>query len=269
MRPLALEAGAAFVKVLPPATATCRLRLYVSTKEDSVALDNYTRRQKIMITALIVVIAAMFTVTGSLTYMLGESSKTPSKAGEMDGREYNYVEFHQRIRQGLNACTFLDYGQGQGDLKPRAIYPRVPCMTTQPQEASETPFERSLLDVWPRYQDNYVWCHLALVKRAEKAGVQRPSNQAVWSAVHALMNASLQEFDRFPIEKLYTEFHDRYGYELSSIEGTLRDCLMVRSYVDSLVAGERARLADPQTLLPGTTRREVGPHIPKARICHP
>ena len=117
MRPLALEAGAAFVKVLPPATATCRLRLYVSTKEDSVALDNYTRRQKIMITALIVVIAAMFTVTGSLTYMLGESSKTPSKAGEMDGREYNYVEFHQRIRQGLNACTFLDYGQGQGDLK--------------------------------------------------------------------------------------------------------------------------------------------------------
>jgi hypothetical protein len=273
MRPLALEAGAAFVKVLPPAAAPGRLWLCVSTKEESVALDNYTRRQKIMITALIVVIAAMFTVTGSLTYMLGDSAKTPSKAGEMDGREYNYVEFHQRIRQGLNACTFLDYGQGQGDLKPRAIYPRVPALTTQPQDAAETPYERSLLDVWPRYQDNYVWCHLALVKRAEKAGVQRPSNQAVWSAVHALMNASAQEFDKFPIEKLYAQFQDRYGYELSSIESTLRDCLMVRSYVDSLVAGERARLADIARIAAGNNdevkaeylRLPVAPFLEKAR----
>ncbi len=74
------------------------------------ALEQYNRRQKIMITALIVVIAAMFTVTGSLTYMLGDSSKTPTKAGQMDGREYNYIKFHQRLRQGLNACMYLDAG---------------------------------------------------------------------------------------------------------------------------------------------------------------
>lgn len=226
-----------------------------------------------MITALIVVIAAMFTVTGSLTYMLGESHKTPTRAGEMDGKEFNYVEFHQKVRQGLNTCTFLDYAQGQGDEKPRAIYPRVPALTTLPQDAAETPYERSLLDVWPRYQDNYVWCHLALVKRAEKAGFERPSNQAVWSAVHALMNASKQEFDKFPIDKLYKNFHDQYGYELSSIESTLRECLMVRSYVDSLLASERARLADIARIASGNhdevkaeyLRLPVAPFIEKAR----
>jgi hypothetical protein len=242
-------------------------------EEESVALDNYNRRQKIMITALIVVIAAMFTVTGSLTYMLGDSSKTPTRAGEMDGRDYKYVEFHQRIRQGLNACMYLDYGQGQGEEKPRAMYPRVPCMTTMPQDAAETPYERSLLEIWPHYQDNYVWCHLALVQRAEKAGFERPSNQAVWDAVASLMNAQRQEFDKFPLEKLYPEFHDRFGYELNTIEATLRDCLLVRNYIDSLVASERARLSDIARIAAGNhdevkaeyLRLPVGPFTDKAR----
>lgn len=237
------------------------------------ALDNYTRRQKIMITSLIVVIAAMFTVTGSLTYMLDESHKTPTRAGEMDGRDFNYVEFHQRLRQGLNAVTFLDYSQGQGDEKPRGIYARVPSMTMQPQDATETPFERSLLDIWPRYQDTYVWCHLALVKRAEKAGFSRPSVQAAWNAVHKLMNASRQEFEKFPIDKLYTEFHDRYGYELNTIEPTLRDSLMVRNYVDSLLASERARLTEIALIAGGNNdevkteylRLPVAPFMDKAR----
>jgi len=215
-----------------------------------VALENYTRGQKIMFTAFIVLLAAMFTVTGSLTYVLGDKSKQPTHAGDMDGRTFKVVDF-QHIRSGLRVVRQLDFYNGQGDEKPRAIYPRVPALSTMPQESSDTPYERSLLDFWPMYQDNDVWCHLALVQRAEAAGFVRPSRQAVWKQVTSLMNGSRQEMQRFKQQDLYKEFQDNFSFELKTIEPTLVDCLMVRDYVDSLLEGERARLVDIAAVVAG------------------
>lgn len=236
------------------------------------ALEHYSRGQKIAVTALIVLIAGMFTVTGSMTTLLGDGSKHPTHAGVMDGRTYGVIEF-QHIRQGLRTARQLDYYQGQGEEKPRAIYARVPALTTMAQDASDTPFDRSLLDIWPSYQDNDIWCHLALVKRAEAAGFVRPSNQAVWKAVTSLINATASELERFKQENLYREFQDRFGFPLRDIEPALRDCLMVRDYVDSLLAAERTRLADIAAVVAGNdievktqyVRLGVEPFLARAR----
>ncbi len=147
-------------------------------------------------------------------------------------------------------------------------------MTTMPQDAAETPTVGARCSRCSRTTGTTTcgttsrWSSVP-----RKRALERPSNKAVWDAVHSLMNAQRPEFDKFQLEKLYPEFHDRFGYELNTIEATLRDCLLVRSYVDSLVALERARLTDIARIAAGNRdevkaeylRLPIAPFLDKAR----
>ena len=69
------------------------------------ALENYTRGQKIFMVTLIVVLAAMFTVTGAMLSLTGQGGKAaPPDQGTIDGEAIRLMEF-QRKRSALRIIS--------------------------------------------------------------------------------------------------------------------------------------------------------------------
>ena len=213
------------------------------------ALENYTRGQKIFMVTLVVALAALFTVTGSMLAFFGDQGNAaPPDKGTIDGEAVRLVE-HQRKLRALAIVQRLDFGSNPTDKDaPEHMYARVPTLSVQEQYGHDWPYnamrptETSLLDVWPRYQDQHVWCHTALAKRASVAGIQPPGDPYVGRVITALMNERREELNKFDGANLTREFENTYGADISEMLPYFREAFMVRDYVESLVADERARL---------------------------
>lgn len=214
------------------------------------ALENFTRGQKIFMVGLVVLLASMFTITGAMISVFSETGGAHADQGEMDGKGYRLVEF-QRKRRALGIIAALDRNSSPwADDAPEYIYARVPTLSARPQDGHDWPFnameptDTSLLDLWPVYQDQNVWCHLVMTQRARDAGVQSPSNLYVGKLVTDLMNQNRQEMDKFKSQDLRRKFEDSYGGQLDEIVATIQEAVMVRDYVASLVSAERATLSE-------------------------
>jgi hypothetical protein len=224
-----------------------------------VALENYTRGQKIFMVTLIVVLAAMFTVTGAMLSLSGQGQTAPADHGRIDGEAIRMVEFGRK-RRALGIIASLDAGaQFAGADAPEKIYAHVPTLATQEHYGHEWPYnaqrpvETSLLQVWPTYQDQNIWCHIVLAKRAAEAGIEPRGDAYIGRVMAALMNQNRQEIDKFEPKNISKEFESTYGNPIDELLPTIREALMVRDYVDSLVADERARLTQIADIAAGNT----------------
>jgi hypothetical protein len=115
-----------------------------------VALENYTRGQKIFMVTLVVLLAAMFTVTGAMITLFGQGGEAPpSDHGKLDGEEYRLVNFQRKRRalsiiQGLDAMASRSYG----DKQPEHIYARIPAMSPRAEfDTGYPPYMMSLLSL--------------------------------------------------------------------------------------------------------------------------
>lgn len=214
------------------------------------ALENYTRGQKIFMVGLVVLLAAMFTVTGAMITLFGQSGEAaPSDHGRIDDREIRLMEWHRK-RRALGLVQMLDARAANafGDTKPEFMYARVPAMAPRPEFGHEWPYigvkptTVSLLELWPNYQDQDLWCHVVLVEKAQAAGVQPPSNAYIGQLLTALMNEGAQDLEKFEAKDLEKKFEELYGTKLADLIGAFREAVMVRDYVSSLLAEHNARL---------------------------
>jgi hypothetical protein len=218
-----------------------------------VALENYSRGQKLFMAVFITLLAATFTVSAAMITVFEQgSSGVPVNQGIIDGQEIRIVEF-QRVRRSLNLVEWLDGSiRPFSEDPPEPIYAQVPAMSPRPETGHDWPFLAtqpsmvSLLHVWPRYQDQHVWCHMVMARRARQAGVQPPSNAYIGRVLTRIINATIDdEFDRIQPGvpgQLERYLRENLAMNLDEIVPTVREALMVRDYVDSLLADERARL---------------------------
>ncbi|MCB9895666.1 MAG: hypothetical protein H6839_14560 [Planctomycetes bacterium] len=244
------------------------------------ALENYTRGQKIFMVTLIVVLAAMFTVTGAMLSLTGQGGKAaPADQGTVDGEAIRLMEF-QRKRSALRIILGLDRASTpNAPDAPEYIYARVPTMSVQPQRGHDWPYnaqrpvDTSLLEVWPEYQDQYIWCHMVLVKEARASGIEERGNLYIGKVITALMNQMRQDIDKFDQKDLPKRFHDSYGQSIEDLLPTFREALMVRDYVESRVADEQARLEQVASIAEGNNeevkaefiRLKIGYFLEQAR----
>lgn len=216
------------------------------------ALENYTRGQKIFMVTLVVFLAALFTVTGAMMAVFSGGQSAPPDHGRMDGEYIRMVEF-QRMRRALSIVSRLDQSARAGvEDSPAHLYARVPTFSVRPDRGptSMFPIETSLLDVWPDYQDQHVWCHVELVKRAREAGIEPPGNTYLGRVITNLMNEGIQDVEISQGE-LSRRFREYFGTDLNEYWHVFREAVMVRDYVDSLVARERASLTQIQAIASG------------------
>ena len=232
------------------------------------ALENYTRGQKIFMVTLIVVLAAMFTVTGAMLSLTGQGGKAaPADQGTVDGAAIRLMEF-QRKRSALRIIMGLDRASTpNAPDAPEYIYARVPTMSVQPQRGHDWPYnaqrpvDTSLLEVWPEYQDQYIWCHMVLAKEARAAGIEERGNLYIGKIITALMNQMRQDIDKFDQKDLPKRFHDNYGQSIEDLLPTFREALMVRDYVESRVADEQARLEQVASIAEGNNEEVKAEYI--------
>lgn len=221
-------------------------------------LENYSRNQKIFVATLIVVLASMFTITGAMTVVLGGENKgNPAEAAKVGSDKIRYFDY-TRMRRALGLVASLDSAayNYQGDVK-ETLYARVPTLATREEAGHEWPGNAtmpvtvSLLDVWPQWQDQNLWCHMVLVKRAKEAGIEPPSNARVGDVLTALLNARRQEFEKFTKKDLEKEFKKNFSDDLADLLPTFREALMVHDYVDSQLAQYRASLDEVAAIVGG------------------
>lgn len=217
------------------------------------ALENYTRGQKIFMVTLIVVLAALFTVTGAMMSVIPNQGKTaPPDQGTIDGEAVRMIDF-QRKRRALGIIMALDRNSTPTSPDaPDFIYARVPTMSVQAQDGHDWPYnaqrpvDTSLLDIWPHYQDQHIWCHILLARRAREAGIEEPSPVYIGSVLTALMNENRKDIDKFDRKDLTKKFEETFGggvgYEIEDLLPTFKEALMIRDYVESQIGQERARL---------------------------
>lgn len=214
------------------------------------ALENYTRGQKIFMVTLVVLLAAMFTVTGAMISLFGQGGEAaPSDHGRIDDQEIRLMEWHRK-RRGLSIVATLDYRASSsfGDKKLEHMYARVPAMSPRPEYGHDYPYIAvkpttvSLLELWPRYQDQDLWCHLVMAQKAREAGIQPPSNAYIGAVLTSLMNEGMQDLEKFESKALKKKFEETYGTPVDDLMGTFQEAFMVRDYVASLLTEESARL---------------------------
>lgn len=213
------------------------------------ALENYTRGQKIFMVTLVVALAALFTVTGAMLAVVDQTGQTvPADRGTFDGSAVRLVEF-QRKSRALGIIQGLDRASTPTSPDaPQFIYARVPTMAVSAHYGHDWPYnaqrpvDTSLLEIWPQYQDQHVWCHIAMAKRARDAGIQEPGAPYIGRVITALMNQYRQDLEKFSGENFTKEFEKTYGSKIDELLPTFIEAIMIREYVESLIADERARL---------------------------
>ncbi|MCB9931918.1 MAG: hypothetical protein H6841_00690 [Planctomycetes bacterium] len=236
------------------------------------ALENYTRGQKIFMVTLVVLLAAMFTVTGAMISIFGQGGKAPpADQGTLDGEAIRLKDFNRKKR-ALGIIIGLDRASPPSSPDGlEFIYARVPTLSVQEQYGHDWPYnaqrpvDASLLEIWPHYQDQHIWCHLVLAKRAREAGVAERGTAYVGRVVTALMNENRQDIDKFDGKDLTKKFEESYGSDLGELLPTFKEAFMVRDYVESLVADERARLAQVARIAEGNNE-EVKAEFARLKI---
>ena len=79
------------------------------------ALENYTKGQKVFMVTLVVALAALFTVTGSMIAIIGDQGgAAPPDKGTIDGEAVRLIE-HQRKLRALGITTFADLAAASPD----------------------------------------------------------------------------------------------------------------------------------------------------------
>ena len=217
-------------------------------------LENYTRGQKIFFGGLVILLASTFTISGAMMVVLDSSARiAPSEGAKFDGDGIGYAAY-QRLRSALYSIRSLDYGSS-GEVE--SIYAKIPALSTDEilgYTRTGNPVEPrlvSLLDMWPTWQDQHVFCHLELARRARESGVEPPGNTRVGNVLFALMNAQLAETEKFMQRDLEREFRRRTGHELSDMMPTIREGMMVRDYVEALLAEKGATLKQVAKIVAG------------------
>lgn len=222
-------------------------------------LENYTRPQKIFFAGLIILLASTFTVTGAMMAVMEPGSRgQPPEAAKVNGEPLRYVQYQQALR-ALSLADMLDRSVFSNE-KVEPLYARVPALSPRETDGyywgnAEMPRSMSLLNIWPRWQSQHLWCHMELVRRAREAGIEPPSNTRVGAVLTALMNEGRGEFEKFKQSELEKEFKKNFGDELSDLLVTFRECLMVRDYVDSLTAEGRASMTEIARIAEGNNEK--------------
>ena len=221
---------------------------------------------------LIVVLAAMFTITGAMIAITGRTGG-PTAAGTLDGEEVGLVKM-QRTRAALEYVANLDrYAGGSGATAKESLYARVPSLPARSEVPTEWPRETSLLEFWPSYQDQRSWCHIVLARKAKAAGFAPPSNNRIGAILTALMNARLDETEQFTQDRLKRKFKESFQWDLNDLWQTFQECLSVRDYVASLLAEEQATLVGIDAIAAGNrqelkaeyARLKIDPFLAEAR----
>ncbi|MCF6227931.1 MAG: hypothetical protein L3J82_04580 [Planctomycetes bacterium] len=199
-------------------------------------LENYSKRQRFFMGVLVIGLAATFTVSGAMIAAVSDQGASPN-AGVFNDKEIRLANFDNR-RRVLDLVRRLDAFSNESGK----IYGHVPTMPVRAQEDAPFIQEISLLRIWPQYQDQWVWCHMALAEEAEKAGTNRPSNVFVTQQLINMMNEGADPLDIIEEKTLPRQFKRRYNMNLIDVMKTLQECFMVGDYVESLLADEHTRL---------------------------
>lgn len=207
---------------------------------------------------LVVILAAMFTVTGAMISVFGSGGATaPPDQGKLDGQYVRYTDFNSK-RRALGIIFQLDRSASPSSPDaPEHLYARVPTMSTRADRGHSWPYnavmprQTSLLEVWPNYQDQHVWCHILLAKRAREAGIEEPSNVYLGRVITALMNEHRSDIEKFEQRDLPARFSQTFGAKLDDYWLVFKEAVMIRDYVESLVARERASLKEVQVIAAG------------------
>jgi hypothetical protein len=201
-----------------------------------VALENYTKKQKIMLAALTIVGAALFTVTGTMMHVVqgcGEDKAGTGKSqGSFDGVEVDRELFRYRARvmEMLSPVVPLFAESGNEHM---LINYGAPGNTTATQQGVR------LYSLWPKKHDQHVWLFAALVDRAKQAGFTQlpPASASEWY------------FSRVGEGKYNTEAERRKHFEETNTDAAiftraLSEGLMVQNYVAALVSRHDADYDD-------------------------
>jgi hypothetical protein len=143
-----------------------------------VALENYTRGQKILMIFLVVLGAALFTVTGTMMAAAESCGQDSSGqigmiAGQLNGNDVNTSLFMARrqLMENPGASPIITVPPSEAMqtllVSAGAIEGTVP--TTGRQFAPVR-----LFDLWPKYHDQHVWMFSVLAARAQAAGFRLP-----------------------------------------------------------------------------------------------
>jgi len=244
-----------------------------------VSLDNYTRGQKIFFAGLIILLASTFTVTGAMLAIVDPSSRgAPPEAAKFGDESIRAVD-HQRLSNALGMIERLDYAIYRNQEGIETLYARVPTLSPREVDGYEygnatTPQSVSLLNVWPKWQDQHVWCHMILARRAREAGIEAPSNVRVGAILTKLMNEGRQEFEKFQAKDIQKEFKNLFNQELTDLLPAFQEALMVRDYVDAQLAQQRASLDDIALITAGNNEEfqaeiaklSIEPFMERARM---
>ncbi|MBE7490290.1 MAG: hypothetical protein HS108_00795 [Planctomycetes bacterium] len=221
-------------------------------------LENYTRGQKIFFAGLIILLASTFTVTGAMIAIFDSSAKgTPPEAAKFGGESIRAVD-HLRLRRTLGIIEQLDYAIYRASDGVETLYARVPTLSQREIDGynygnATTPQSISLLNVWPKWQDQHVWCHMVLARRARDAGIEPPGNTRVSGVLLRLLNEGRSEFEKIQPQDLQKEFKKIFGDELTDLLPVFREALMIRDYVEAQIAQQRAGLDEIALMTAGNT----------------
>ncbi|MHC4840672.1 MAG: hypothetical protein ACYTDT_06855 [Planctomycetota bacterium] len=222
------------------------------------ALDNYTKRQKFFMTVLVVGLAATFTVSASMIAVFGGGGGVPD-AGEFNGTEIRLMKFNNR-RSVLHYVRNLDARSRESGH----IYGHIPTLSTRGQEDYYQVQNQSLLWVWPQYQDQWVWCHMALAEEATKEGIAPSSPVFIRNQMTAMMNEGAEDIEVFETKDFEREFKRRFNMKFSDALPFLEECFIVGDYVKSLIAEEHTSVSQMSEINTGN-KEEIKAEVLRLR----
>lgn len=204
------------------------------------ALENYTKFQKIMLLILVVVGAALFTVTGSMMYVAegcGQKGQASRIAGTINGQDVPRELFNARknalgLGWDIMVPVFPDEGLAKTLLINNIVEGQAPYHG-QPSWNGNGGYR--LFALWPRKHDQNVWMFTALVERAKAAGFRLPAQNAAEEYYFRQISGD-EKMDRDARIRWFNERHLDPNVTLRAVA----EVMMVRDYVNALVVRHTA-----------------------------
>jgi hypothetical protein len=201
-----------------------------------VALENYTKFQKMMLLILVVVGAALFTVTGAMMAVAegcGQKGQASRIAGTINGQDVTRELFNARKNAlgfgwDIMVPVFPDEGLSKTLLINNIIEGEGP-FHGRPAWNGNGGYR--LFAMWPRKHDQNVWMFSALVERAKAAGFKLPALNAAEEYYFKQISGD-QRMDR---DARIRWFND-HGFDPNITLRAVAEVMMVRDYVNSLVS---------------------------------
>ncbi|MCK6439451.1 MAG: hypothetical protein L6Q71_04540, partial [Planctomycetes bacterium] len=193
------------------------------------ALEQYTKRQKIVLVALVIVGAFMFTVTGAMMTSVESCSDDRGRgmlAGEFGTERIDRATFNNR----RNVLMMFGRTAPQLPVFPAASPDEVlNRQLTNKQIPTGGANQRApLTDVWPAFHDEQVWAYIALIERAKKAGFTPPPPAVAQEFYFGL-------FQDAPTSKEDREAHiENRNIDPEPFFAAVAEYLMIGEYIGSL-----------------------------------